>query len=560
MNNTDFNNIICLVSDNNFAGKRKRDTKLELVENALADLGLNNVDAAKLLERVQAHFDEKKQEAQRLKEAAKSNRKDADTIEGATVAQGLPVIDTNEIYIVSAAQNNTVTTGAHDQLRALANTLSAGLIYLPCFYNRSAFSTTVEDENEYFDKAIRDHVLTTESWLFEPNAVRLCAEAAIPLTTKRPVNAAQELNGGEICTVVGNPRQQLVTMPRLGNGLVRKAVSTGVVTGFNYNRGGAGAKAQKNHIFGGWVFWRDSSGAINHTNIVQCKDKTIILYFGHTFYHVNAKAEVKQAGRLPTAIKLGDLHCERKDTIQWGKAIELVQALNPEFVAADDVAHFESQSHHSMGNALHEYKHRDTLVINELSQVIHDINQLAAAFDGELYITESNHNAAVDKWISDSRNADSARNSKLFHLLSYLVREALDHGERSTSLALECAFRHTDMTGLPALHDSVEWGRVDIPKPFAGWDYSQHGHQGNNGARGSANAFVKIMLQLVTGHTHSPFLDYGAGVATTGVTGSLNQGYNRGGGSNWDHAHILGHCNGTVQMINTNPQKVLYNH
>ena len=96
-----------------------------------------------------------------------------------------------------------------------------------------------------------------------------------------------------------------------------------------------------------------------------------------------------------------------------------------------------------------------------------------------------------------------------------------------------------------------------MDKPFKPlkFDYSQHGHKGANGSAGNPNQFKDWNLNLITGHTHSPCII--GSVFTTGVTARLNQGYNRGGASSWDHGHMMEYSNGQVQLITLNPQKVI---
>lgn len=557
MKQENFVNLISFCRELNFTGKRIRNSKLEVIEQALQALDLTQYDAAKLVDDIQAYFEDEKSKLEQAKQKA-SNKKSADTVEGSTVAADLPVL-AGDRFIVTCAQNNTVPTEALAQLEALADHIEAQLIILPAFYNKHHFSQAVEDENEYFDPAIEPHLLLDDCWLFGVNEVRLCAEAAIGFTNKMPVNGAQQLNAGELMTIVGNPRQQYRTLPRLGfNDRIRKAWSTGAVTGYNYTRSGAGSKAEKTHKFGGVIVWRDDDNIINSTNIRQGSLNSMMVYFGGTkCLKVNDKAQVSEVlASDNVAVKLGDLHCEKKDAEQWHNALNLVCNLNPRFVAIDDVAHFESRSHHQRNNVIHDYKHRNSEVQNEVKTVIDDINELSYQIDGTVYITESNHNAAVDIWLSHPSSGDDAINSKFYHLASYLLRDAIDHGATGeTALALEAVMLNSDLTGLPELASNIEFGRATIPYVGFEYDFSQHGDKGANGARGNVVEFDRWKLKLVTGHTHSPSIIND--VFTTGVTGKLNQGYNAKGASNWDHAHVIEHCNGECQLFNTNPQKML---
>ena len=68
-----------------------------------------------------------------------------------------------------------------------------------------------------------------------------------------------------------------------------------------------------------------------------------------------------------------------------------------------------------------------------------------------------------------------------------------------------------------------------------------HGHLGNNGARGSIGAYAKRGGKETIGHGHGFCIVDGAWMS--GVSGYLYMGYNNGG-SNWNHTHIVLYNNG----------------
>lgn len=74
----------------------------------------------------------------------------------------------------------------------------------------------------------------------------------------------------------------------------------------------------------------------------------------------------------------------------------------------------------------------------------------------------------------------------------------------------------------------------------------QHGHNGNNGARGSIIAFQKQGKRFNVGHAHSATIKDGVYVA--GVSGKLDMGYNVGG-SSWSNSHIVTYSNGKRTII-----------
>ena len=73
-----------------------------------------------------------------------------------------------------------------------------------------------------------------------------------------------------------------------------------------------------------------------------------------------------------------------------------------------------------------------------------------------------------------------------------------------------------------------------------------HGHLGINGARGNAKAFTKTSVKINRGHDHSPSIH--GGVFTAGLSGLMDQGYNRGL-SGWMHSHIVTYPSGKRSLV-----------
>jgi len=549
LNDKNFDLLCEECAENNLLGKRKRDTRLEVVEDAIAFLDLN-ADASITMPLVIERLEGEKAKAAARKPKA-SNKPAADTQTGYTESQRdqLPVLD-GEVFVITSAQNNTITTGFEDQLLDLVNAIrfagrDAQLIVTPVYYNKNAFSPAVEKEDEVFNPKITPYLQLDDVWLFERNACLLANTSAVLPTNKRPVNAAAKLNGGELITVVPSPKQQYRTLPRLNDQAIKKAITTGSCTAYNYTRSRAGAEAEKDHKQAAIIVYK-CDGGYNVTNVFQGKDGSLNVVLPELEYYY---------GRLPEAGKLGDLHCEVHDHAFWEKTLDFLDKIKPSFIAVDDILHFSTRSHHNRNSGKHLYANRHESVENDLKQVIDQLSTLAGLID-TVYITESNHNSALDNWLDDSsvNPKQDSHNSKLYYLLNWLVCDTLDQGICDQN-ALQIALENADLTTLPELPKNVHFGRMDQPCRPLRFDYSQHGHKGANGSVGNPNQFSDWNIELITGHTHSPCII--GEVFTTGVTARLNQGYNRGGASSWDHGHMMEYSNGQVQLITLNPQKVI---
>jgi hypothetical protein len=549
--------VLALANLRNFYRKRKQDSRLQVAESIISDLRLK-CDPLPLCEWLDA---EKATQDATVEEkpaaAKKSNKLPVNTLTGSTTAKAelMPVIETDRAVIVTSAQNNTAASPVFKQLQALAEHLNAKLVVLPVYYNKARYDKSEECESERFDPAFAPYLIEDDHWLYSRGGVKLAAEAAVLPTAKLPINAAEMLNSGELCTIIGSPKQQYKQLAGLNKNRICSAQTTGASTVYNYVRGRAGSEAEKDHVFGGMLYTIDDSGAINVTNLRQAIDGTMQVFLQETREHIQVSADCKvQAAPERPAIKLGDLHCEVYDEVQWQKALDLVSDVAPIFVAIDDILHFNTKSHHNRNNAGHLYATKNDTVAGDLQQVIKQVNELAAITES-VYITESNHNDALTNWITDlsvtAKIDHDVNNSKLYHLIKWLVMDSIDDGVTDKN-ALQIALEHADLTQLDTMCSNIIFGRMDVQKIGYVYDFSQHGHKGQNGSAGSPQQFRKWNLPLVTGHTHSPCII--GRVFTTGVTGRLDQGYNRGGASGWQHGHVLEHSNGECQLIITNPQ------
>jgi hypothetical protein len=239
--------------------------------------------------------------------------------------------------------------------------------------------------------------------------------------------------------------------------------------------------------------------------------------------------------------------------VVWSDTLKILRDIDPAVIAVDDIIHFSTMSHHQRHNATHLYRSRNESVHNDLKQVIRQLNELAELAP-VVYVTESNHNSAVDQWIADSgfKAESSPQNAKIYHLIKWMLCEAIDEGRERP--AYELALKSANLSGLPELSDRVIFGRMDQPYIVNGYDFSQHGHKGNNGSQGSHQQIARSGLSLVTGHTHSAAIT--GRLFTTGVSARLDQGYNRGGGSSWCHNHVIVWPSGEAQSINLDFQAI----
>lgn len=535
-----------VAADLNYYGKRMRETQLTAAEKILKELNLP-FDHGQLVDWLNDNKPVKAQAEKRAK--ATCNKPAANTMAGNETRQrdNIPTIE-GTTFLVTSAQNNTVPSSVLKQLKKAAQDLNAELLIMPIYYNKKAFSATAEDENEIFDPAIVPYLVEGDHWLYDENCVKVAASAAIPLTTKQPINSAVNLNNGELCTIVGHPKCQQKTLLKLAGEEIKTAWTAPSCTQFNYLRGRAGSEAENMHSFGA-VLVQIIDDKPFCSNLIQSEDGSLMFYdYTEKFFHYNATAAQQLSCPI---VNVGDSHFEVFDPEVFESVKTLLTNTGAKLAVLEDICHFSSRSHHGVGTSSHWYRNKATSVHDELKFIIERVNEYAEICD--IYITESNHNNAVDIWLDSQATANNitvdTNNTKMYHLLKFLVCEAIDGGE--SFKGLELAFKNAELTTLPTLANNVRWGEGHIPEIHYNTEFSQHGHKGANGAAKGLTG-GRITQSLVLGHTHSPEISYmtsRGGILTIGTTAKMDQGYNRGGGSSWGQSSGITHPNGITQQF-----------
>jgi hypothetical protein len=503
----------------------------------IGQLGLADVEYGELVD----WLDENKPVTAKPKTKRVDNKLPANTMLGsAKQARAETELIEGDTFIITSAQNNTETNPVFQQLKKLADELGAQLLVMPVHYNKTAFSQAVEDSKEFFASEVKPYLLEKNVWLGGLNGVLLQVEAAVLPTAKQPVNAAMQLNAGEAATIVASPKQdmqQIAVMLGQGDNM-RQAWTTGSCTQYNYTRSRAGAEAESAHKFGGLLV-RVSEHTAHVTNITQGDDGSL-----QHWETLDAQVDVV----------LGDLHCEMEDKQITADTQDWLNQMDVNRLAVHDILHFATASHHNRKSAKHNYTMMSIgcSVAQDLQKVSDVINGYADLCT-ELYCVESNHNSAIDNWLDDtSAYVNDAKNSKTWLMLNYGLRDAIDNGVELTGgleLALSESWDFARELGIE-LASNIEFGHKHKPERWSGVEVSQHGHKGQNGSFGSTQLFGKSGQTICTGHTHTPAIRGNA--FTVGVTASLDQFYNRGGLSSWNHANVVILPNGTQQLVTLN--------
>ena len=239
------------------------------------------------------------------------------------------------------------------------------------------------------------------------------------------------------------------------------------------------------------------------------------------------------------AINPGDWHWKPENSRRDGgyrKAVkELIKELQIDIFLAHDFLDFRTQNHHSRDGKLRKISlaNKPEHVRDELDGACSELAEMVDIVGSRVIVVESNHDKAYERWLDDTSNFDNPTDAEFYHE-SWLRR--LKHPNESMfKLHFESMYDAGDYIKFVSIDDNFK-----VNKTFV-----HHGDIGPNGARGNPRTFLKLGALSNSGHTHSPYRNFGVSVA--GVA-ELEHGYNNKLGS-WDQALNLIHADGSVQIL-----------
>lgn len=451
-----------------------------------------------------------------------------------TLPKDKPV--TGARFVFTSAQNNTDThTPFFQSLKNYCMHNNAQLIIGKYTYNKNGFQNdqTTDDALWYAPELTayfvdeRREILPDLLW---------CGELNILPTVKNPLTGL-ETYGKRASLIVPHAKIALESIPTAKKLHPKMLYATGTITQHNYIQKRAGQLAQASHCYGALVvelkegLWfvrqiqTDESGSFQDLTTIYNPDGT------------------RERGEI-LAINWGDIHAEKSDINVIDTCIEVLDSLHPKNQFFHDTLDMTARNHHNRksGHFLAEkfYLRKDN-VEADIQKAANILQAFERVFSDN-YIVESNHDLALQSWLdSNDYNFKTDPTNALFYLkLQTVIYHTLSENNEMPNV-LEAGFNvaECDMSEFNFL-------TVDDSIILAGVEFGAHGHLGLNGAKGSPGSFQKLNTPMNTGHTHAASIK--GSIYTAGVTGSLDQGYNKGA-SNWTHSHILTYPNGMRTII-----------
>jgi len=444
-----------------------------------------------------------------------------------------------KILLVTSAQNKTaINKDFLNNLIAYKDWITNELgketeiVVIPARYRNP--TNNIEDEKtkseDWWDDAI-DNYLFYGKVNFGDTLIS--CDSHISPTAKDPTSG-YEILAENNHVVLGHSKNHFKTLPRFRGDSLRVVASTGYLSSKNYSKSKAGESGSMLHSYGFIVVEMKDKHICHIPRNVKVKSDGSFI---DIIYSVNNKA----VSRIKKSLGFiwGDIHAEQIDRDFLNVTKDLVSKLNPEKSVLHDVYDGSVTNPHEGKDMflkrlkITEGKH---LIENEVTECLDLIDEIKGCC-GEIYISESNHDNFLQRFIDSENWKRDLHNSPAYLKYAY-IQQTVDLREYGNILGYLIYERFGTDVKYMKMGDSLYIGDYQC---------SSHGDFSSNGARGATRGFSRLNLKLIHAHSHSPMLHNN--VTCVGTTCKIHQWYNRKGLSSWAYAHSVVHENEKNQLL-----------
>lgn len=382
--------------------------------------------------------------------------------------------------------------------------------------------------------------------------VQTCFEMNMSPTKSNPLTGLNSYVRGKT-SIFAHPRRAVQSVPRPQSSDPVTLWTTGACTVPNYVLREAGLKALQRHTIGFLIVEVDDQDRVYIRN-VDADPETgnffdlDLFVSGGNVFTVDEVIEASE-GRVDRPF-LGIPCTHRKDIhlpyarAYWGYGgspeddVPLIDLAKPRGQAFNDLLDGKAINHHEDKTPILVYKRharQDQHLEAELKQAADFLIETSRPFC-KTYVTYSNHDDFVARWLQRPSTEIAVENQKLWHLANFQWREAIDKGEKFD--VFEWLLRRANSNA------AFEIVNADMPLDVYGVRYEFHGDKGPNGSRGSTAGLAKLGLKISKAHDHTI-----AWVDDCVSMGNLIHSADYATGpTSWVGAWCLGHADGNRQL------------
>lgn len=443
-------------------------------------------------------------------------------------------------FILSSAQDGTeVHVPFLRNLEAYAAYHDAEMLIGEFTYNKSAFSGR-EPEEAAFAPELAPY-LTNRRIEMGPNLV-FCAEMNTSPSATNPLSALEGYTRSR-SGIFPHAKVALQSIATMKFEHPKQNMTTGAVTKPNYIQKKTGKKAEFHHAYAALI-------------VELCPDGTFYPRQLHgddvdgSFYDLDnfVVDGVVTSGHNALSLTYGDIHHKKLDPFvaeaTWGKG-GLLDRVKPGHQVFHDLNDFAVRNPHNTADPHFMFSMyvKDTeSVEEELRGCSYFLNSTKRDYSKSI-VVESNHDNMLVRWLKSADYKTDPANALFFLETQLSYYKYLQQGFKERDIPV---FENTLRGFSPNDLLGIEFLQEDESYIIGGVEHGLHGHKGANGSRGTPRQFTKIGPKVTHGHTHSPSII--EGVYTTGVSGLLDMGYNKGP-SSWAQTHCIQYTNGKRALI-----------
>lgn len=477
-------------------------------------------------------------------------------------AYGREVVDNGSFqphhtYIITSAQNNAqLDTPLWENLQSLARHLDARLMVGRFVYNKQAMG---QQASEKTDEDVNG---TYSAW--DPRIIPFCVDERVVLapglvwcghlnilpTAVRPLSDLANYTGTSSAIFPHTKHaMESVAVGHAGN--TKFNYTTGAVTLPSYIQRKAGQKAEFHHIQGALIVEVDKAGDWWVRQLNADSDGS---FYDLTRFVKDGKVS---EGHAVEAVTWGDIHTFHLEDwmkqLNWGEG-GVIDQLRPRKQFLHDLLDFYSRSHHDARDP-HEMYERWTAGTESVEKELRSVVDFLAYSNRQFcqtYVVESNHDNFFVRWLKEADFKKDHVNALIYLKSTTAVYEALAARHQNFNV-FAWAMKELGVTWDVRFLTESDSMLLCPEHPAGGIESAMHGDRGLNGSRGSPQSFAKMGRRLNIGHRHSA--EIFEGVFISGVTGNLDQRYNKGP-SSWSHTHIITYPNSKRTLVTVRNRKL----
>lgn len=399
------------------------------------------------------------------------------------------------------------------ELYAERNNAELVLLWMRGVYKNDAFSV------EYLTRL--KPYLASE---FRFNTKLLAKAFLIHPAQKYPTTGLEQYAQDNDSLICASTKQCLEVVPRPRGKVPHSIYTTGTVSIPNYSKTRVGCIAQADNKLGGLVI-----------EVADSKNFFIrqIQWINGGFVDLGRKYTKSGCSAVSLeAMVCGDLHLTEEDSEAIRATYSQFKELKPKKVFLHDILSANSINHHERNNYLSRVKlpKEFNTLEKEFMYGKHKLAELRNMLpkSSEVFVVPSNHDDFIRKFCSDGEFIKDPANA----VIGAKCFIALVDNKNPLEVYL-------NVPGVTFLKKNSSY-------KISGWEFAEHGHEGSNGARGSARSYMKSHGKAFIGHSHTPKIV--GGIWQVGTLSRLTLNYTKGA-SSWMHANGLLYEGGYTQML-----------